>query len=146
MTWAWLVWFVAAVLIALFAGQNTDLVVIRFLGWEWRTSQALVITGAAAAGVLLTAVSALPQRVRAYLRSSDLQGQVRRLQEEKRQLSERVTGAEEEARQLAEKLKKAEEEGRRPSGQGSGIGSGTGDRVTEGSAPPPGAAEPGGGR
>jgi uncharacterized integral membrane protein len=143
MTWAWLVWFPAAVLMALFAGQNTDLVVIRFLGWEWRTWQALVIVGAIAGGVLLTALSALPQRVRAYLRSSELQGQVRRLEEERRELAERATRAEEEARQLAERLKKAEEEVRRLSGQAAQPGASSGTPVAEGAIPPGGARESG---
>jgi len=144
MTWAWLVWFLAAVLMALFAGQNTDLVVIRFLGWEWRTLQALVIVGAIAAGVLLTTLSALPQRVRAYLRSSDLQAQVRRLEEEKRRLAERAIRAEDQVRQLAERLKEAEEEVRRLSGQAAQSGARSGGRVAEGTAPPGGTPGSGG--
>lgn len=110
MTWGWLVWFVAAVLIALVAGQNTDLVVVRFLGWETRTSQALVMVVATLVGVLLTALSGLPQRVRSYLRTSDLQARMRKLEQEKRELTERAQRAAEEARQLADRLKKAEEE------------------------------------
>jgi len=143
MTWGWLVWFPAAVLMALFAGQNTDLVVIRFLGWEWRTWQALVIVGAIAAGVLLTALSALPQRVRAYLRSSELQSQVRRLEEEKRRLAERAARAEEEARQLADRLKRAEEEVRRLSGQEAQPGPRGGTPVVEATKPPGGVPESG---
>ncbi|MEW5933318.1 MAG: lipopolysaccharide assembly protein LapA domain-containing protein [Bacillota bacterium] len=118
MSWAWLVWFVAAVLLALVAGQNTDLVVVRFLGWEVRTYQAVVVVGAAAAGVVLTALSALPQRVRAYLRSSDLQSQVRKLGEEKQTLNDRLRKAEEEARTLAERLKQAEERAKQAEDRG----------------------------
>lgn len=112
-SWAWLVWFVAAVLLALFAGQNANLVVIRFLGWEIRTYQALVILGAAVAGVVLTVLSTLPQRVRSYLRSSDLQSQLRRLGQERQALDEKLRRAEEEVRALTEKLKMAEERARR---------------------------------
>lgn len=130
-SWAWLVWFVAAVLLALVAGQNTDLVVIRFLGWEVRTYQALVILGGATAGVVLTAFSALPQRVRAYLRSSELQAQLRKLGEEKRALSERLSKAEEEARALAERLRQAEETGPPPPGRAAAP-SAEGDRVRGG--------------
>ncbi|MEW6546233.1 MAG: lipopolysaccharide assembly protein LapA domain-containing protein [Bacillota bacterium] len=110
MTWAWMVLLVSAVLVALFAGQNTDLVVVRFLGWEARTSQAVVIVLAALGGAALTILSALPQRVRVHLRTWDLQGQVRKLQEEKRLLSEQVSKAQEEARRLGDRLRKAEEQ------------------------------------
>jgi lipopolysaccharide assembly protein A len=53
-----------AILIALFALQNTFPVTIRFLFWEYQTSLVLVILGSTAIGAALSAIAALGVRWR----------------------------------------------------------------------------------
>ncbi len=53
-----------AILIALFALQNTFPVTIQFLLWEYQTSLVLVILGSTAIGAALSAIAALGVRWR----------------------------------------------------------------------------------
>ena len=53
-----------AILIALFALQNTFPVTIQFLFWEYQTSLVLVILGSTAIGAALSAIAALGARWR----------------------------------------------------------------------------------
>jgi uncharacterized integral membrane protein len=53
-----------AILIALFALQNTFPVTIQFLFWEYQTSLVLVILGSTAIGAALSAIAALGVRWR----------------------------------------------------------------------------------
>ena len=53
-----------AILIALFALQNTFPVTIQFLFWEYQTSLVLVILGSTAIGAGLSAIAALGARWR----------------------------------------------------------------------------------
>jgi len=100
-TAGWLLFVIFSVLVALFAGQNTDLVVIRFFGWEGRYSQAVVILVSAAGGALVALAGSLVQRVRFNLRLWDMQARMRKLEEEKRGLAQRLEEAEKAAPQAA---------------------------------------------
>lgn len=53
-----------AILIALFALQNTFPVTIQFLFWEYQTSLVLVILGSTAIGAALSAIASLGTRWR----------------------------------------------------------------------------------
>lgn len=53
-----------AILIALFALQNTFPVTIQFLFWEYQTSLVLVILGSTAIGAALSAIASLGARWR----------------------------------------------------------------------------------
>jgi uncharacterized integral membrane protein len=53
-----------AILIALFALQNTFPVTIQFLFWEYQTSLVLVILGSTAIGAALSAIASLGVRWR----------------------------------------------------------------------------------
>lgn len=53
-----------AILIALFALQNTFPVTVQFLFWEYQTSLVLVILGSTAIGAALSAIASLGARWR----------------------------------------------------------------------------------
>lgn len=72
-----------AILIALFALQNTAAVHVRFLAWEYETSLVLVILGSATVGAVLTFIASLGSRVRRA-------GEIRRLEETVESQGERI--------------------------------------------------------
>ncbi len=53
-----------AIVIAIFALQNTVTVHVRFLAWEYETSLVLIILGSATLGAILTFVASLGPRIR----------------------------------------------------------------------------------
>lgn len=59
-----LVAFLFAILIAVFALQNTVTVNVRLLVWEYETSLVLIILGSAMLGAILTFVASLGPRIR----------------------------------------------------------------------------------
>ncbi len=72
-----------AALIALFAGQNVQVVTVRFLGWSVDTSLVVVIVFSAAAGGLLVGIMSLWRQLQSGLRHRDVAGRLGRLQEER---------------------------------------------------------------
>ncbi len=71
---------VFAVFVALFAVQNSMEVTVSFLTWQWNTSVAVVILGAAAFGAVFGGLLALVREIQLKLKLRSVQGQVRRLE------------------------------------------------------------------
>ena len=71
---------VFAVFVALFAVQNSMEVTVSFLTWQWNTSVAVVILGAAAFGAVFGGLLALGAGDSAETQAAEVQGQVRRLE------------------------------------------------------------------
>lgn len=78
-----LVALVFAILIAVFALQNTAAVHVRLLVWDYETSLVLVILGSAMVGAVLTFVASLGPRVRRAR-------EIRRLEETVESQGERI--------------------------------------------------------
>ncbi len=71
---------VFAVFVALFAVQNASQITVTFLAWQWNTSVAVVILGAAAFGALFGGLMAAVREVQFKLKVRGLQGQINRLE------------------------------------------------------------------
>ena len=73
--------FVLAIGIAIFAVQNSDadMVVMRFLIWEYRTSLVYTLLGAIGLGILLTVLCWIPRAIKASLRMRRLKRQIDQL-------------------------------------------------------------------
>lgn len=71
-----------ALAVAAFAVQNAEPMTVRFLQWEARTSQVVVILGAAALGALAAGLAGLFRQLRQGMRFRSLQQQVDRLEKE----------------------------------------------------------------
>ncbi|NLY51750.1 MAG: DUF1049 domain-containing protein [Firmicutes bacterium] len=71
---------VFAVFVALFAVQNATQITVTFLAWQWNTSVAVVILGAAAFGAAFGGLLALVREIQLKLKLRGAQGQVRRLE------------------------------------------------------------------
>jgi uncharacterized integral membrane protein len=90
-----LVAFLFAILMAVFALQNTLTVHVRFLVWEYETPLVLIILGSAMLGATLTFVTSLGPRIKRA--------------RETRQLEQTVQSQGERIRQLEEIVKKSRE-------------------------------------
>jgi uncharacterized integral membrane protein len=75
-----------AILIAVFALQNTVTVNVRFLVWEYETSLVLIILGSAMLGAILTFVASLGPRIRHARETKQLEQTVQSQGERIRQL------------------------------------------------------------
>ncbi|MFO7941023.1 MAG: LapA family protein [Bacillota bacterium] len=75
-----------AAIIAVFAGQNVQIVTVRFLGWSVETSLVVVIVFSAAAGGVLVGVISLWRQLQSGLRQRGLSGQLSRAQSENEEL------------------------------------------------------------
>jgi uncharacterized integral membrane protein len=82
--------FVLAILIALFALQNTLAVNVRFLLWEYDTSLVLIILGSTMFGAMLTFLASLGPRIRRVRTTRQLEETVRSQGERIRELEGRV--------------------------------------------------------
>jgi lipopolysaccharide assembly protein A len=82
--------FVLAILIALFALQNTLAVNVRFLLWEYDTSLVLIILGSTMFGAILTFLASLGSRIRRVRTTRQLEETVRSQGERIRELEGRV--------------------------------------------------------
>ncbi len=71
-----------AVLVAVFAMQNSSTVLVSFLAWEISTSLAVVILAAAALGALIAGSLGLVKQVEMGLRMRGLQAKLTKLQGE----------------------------------------------------------------
>ncbi|NLY30441.1 MAG: DUF1049 domain-containing protein [Firmicutes bacterium] len=90
---------VFAVFVALFAVQNATQITVTFLAWQWNTSVAVVILGAAAFGAAFGGLLALVREIQLKLKLRGAQGQVRRLET----LLEEVEAARTKAQELSSK-------------------------------------------
>lgn len=77
--------FFFALIVALFAVQNSSMVAIRVLAWGLETSLVLVIIGSAALGALSVTVVSLPRTIRLRLRLREYEGRIKRLEAEIRE-------------------------------------------------------------
>ncbi|MCP9452241.1 MAG: lipopolysaccharide assembly protein LapA domain-containing protein [Nitrospira sp.] len=84
-----------AILIALFALQNTAVVHVRLLAWDYETSLVLIILGSATVGSLLTFIASLGPRIRRAR-------EIRRLEETVESQGERIRQLEATLAQSAE--------------------------------------------
>jgi len=100
---------VFALVVAVFAVQNTMTVSINFATWTFDTPLVIVILGAAALGALSVGVLWLFNKIGMSFRLWDAQAQMRRLQGEVKRLKEKVK----ELEGLNEKLERAVGEGNR---------------------------------
>ena len=73
--------FALAIGIAIFAIQNSDadMVVMRFLIWEYRTSLVYTLLGAIGLGILLTILCWIPRAIKASLHMRRLKRQISQL-------------------------------------------------------------------
>jgi putative membrane protein len=71
---------VFAVFVALFAVQNAGQITVTFLAWQWDTSVAVVILGAAALGAAFGGLLAVVREIQLKLKLRAAQGRVRRLE------------------------------------------------------------------
>ena len=75
----------------LFALQNTEVVALRFLGWQFESSLALLVLAALTTGVLISILASVPSFIGSSLRIMSLKKENRRLaQEVERQREEGV--------------------------------------------------------
>lgn len=75
-----------AILIAVFALQNTVTVNVRLFVWEYETSLVLIILGSATLGAMLTFLASLGPRIRRVRETRQLEQTVRSQGERIRQL------------------------------------------------------------
>lgn len=80
---------VFSLLVAVFAVQNTETVVIKFFAWSFSISLVLVVLGAAMAGALVLYFLSLIKQVGSWMkirqvsnRKKDLENQVKKLEEQ----------------------------------------------------------------
>lgn len=66
----------------LFALQNTEVVALRFLGWQFESSLALLVLAALTTGVLISILASIPSFIGSSLRIMNLKKENRRLAEE----------------------------------------------------------------
>jgi len=97
---------VFAVFVALFAVQNATQITVTFLAWQWNTSVAVVILGAAAFGAAFGGLLALVREIQLKLRLRGAEGRVRRLEN----LLEEAEAAKLRARELPSEAGSAKEQ------------------------------------
>ena len=71
-----------ALVVALFAMQNSSTIQVSFLTWEITTSVALVTLGAAALGAIVVGLLGSVKQVGQSLKIRNLQGRIKRMEEE----------------------------------------------------------------
>ncbi|NPV70623.1 MAG: LapA family protein [Firmicutes bacterium] len=77
-----IVGFAFALIVALFAVQNSMVVSVRFFTWGFETSLVLVVIASAALGAMSAGVLGLPGSIRLRLKVRELDGKIRRLESE----------------------------------------------------------------
>jgi len=101
-----------AVVIAIFAGQNPQAVLIQFFGWQLETSLVAVIMGAAAAGGILVGAVSLLRYLQSGFRQRELSSQLRELEQQRDELRE-------ENQQLLAEVQQLTDEMTQPTGESS---------------------------
>lgn len=66
----------------LFALQNTEVVALSFLGWQFESSLALLVLAALTTGVVISILASIPSLIGSSLRIMSLKKENRRLAEE----------------------------------------------------------------
>jgi putative membrane protein len=66
----------------LFALQNTEVVALTFMGWQFESSLALLVLVSLAVGMLISILASLPSAVAAKFREMRLRSENRKLAEE----------------------------------------------------------------
>ena len=79
-----------SLLVAVFAIQNTELVMVSFLTWDFSVSLVLVLLGSAAAGALVLYFLGLFKQVGAWFRIRQLHSQKEGLEKQMQKLEERL--------------------------------------------------------
>ena len=71
---------VFAVFVALFAVQNAGQITVNFLAWQWNTSVAVIILGAAAFGAIFGGLMAIIREIQLKLKLRGAEGRANRLE------------------------------------------------------------------
>jgi len=69
-----------AVFVALFAVQNAGQITVNFLAWQWNTSVAVIILGAAAFGAIFGGLMAVIREIQLKLKLRGAEGRANRLE------------------------------------------------------------------
>lgn len=78
----WVLALVFAIFVAAFAVQNAGDVSVRFLTWQWETSIALVVLGAAAVGAVVAGLLGTVRQLSLSFKVRNLQGKIARLEKQ----------------------------------------------------------------
>ncbi len=84
-----------SLLVAVFAVQNTEIVTIRFITWQFSVSLVLVILGSAIVGALALYFLGLFKQVGAWFKIRQLDGKKKDLEKQLEKLETMIKGAEE---------------------------------------------------
>lgn len=84
-----------SLLVAVFAVQNTEVVTIRFITWQFSVSLVLVILGSAIVGALALYFLGLFKQVGAWFKIRQLDGKKKDLEKQLEKLETMIKGAEE---------------------------------------------------
>ncbi|NLC77844.1 MAG: LapA family protein [Clostridia bacterium] len=85
----WIVAFIFALIVAVFAIQNAEVVNIRFLRWQFESiSLVLVIIGSAAVGAFLFFILGTIKQVTMTLRLKEAEGKIRKLESQLAELQQ----------------------------------------------------------
>lgn len=74
--------FVLGAAALLFALQNTDVVALSFLGWQFESSLALLVLASIAVGVLISVLASIPSAISASFRIMGLKKENKNLAKE----------------------------------------------------------------
>ncbi|HEX5774598.1 MAG TPA: LapA family protein [Candidatus Paceibacterota bacterium] len=74
--------FILGAAALLFALQNTDVVSLSFLGWQFESSLALLVLAAVAAGILISILASIPSAIGASFRIMGLKKENKNLAKE----------------------------------------------------------------
>lgn len=91
----WIVALLFALMVAIFAIQNAEVVDIRFLGWQFQNiSLVLVILGSTAIGALLLFILGTIKQVPMTFKLKEAEGRIRKLESQLKELQEQLQQAE----------------------------------------------------
>lgn len=71
--------FVLGVAALLFAMQNTEIVALTFMGWQFETSLAVLVIAAVTVGILISILASLPSAIAASFRIMGLKKENQKL-------------------------------------------------------------------
>jgi len=108
---------VFALIVAIFAVQNTTMVAIIFLLWEFRVSLVLVILGAAAIGALCVFLVGAFKNIGTWRKQRELQGKNKLLSDKVTELENKIKDLEEHQRNIDLSNESKEENESKESGQ-----------------------------
>lgn len=94
-----------AIFIAMFALQNAAIITINFLWYKFNLSQAVVILGSALFGVLIMVPFDVVKKVKHGMKTSELNNQIKRLNEELNSLKKEIKPLNEELNSSKKEIK-----------------------------------------